>query len=276
MYAALRQRQLVLASTEAKTKGTVSRPEYRCPQCKRVVSLVIAQNKVPYFQHVALTGSGGEKQEHHLGKCELKAALTAAGLPARLEVPLAQGQIRADVLASPSLAFEIQCAPLSDHEFAKRHRLYQAEGITDIWLVGRRHFLGRKIKKTQMIYLRFNTQWQWYYLEIDVASHQLHLHYNLQQTAWRHHLYCQDQHFDLDELGLQALWNFHPKLMAYHQSVVPEKAYLQKQLVQKTKLGLAVGQRLYKQRRVLADLPAAAFLSWQVPGAAYDWTLLDL
>lgn len=275
MYAALQHEQLVLAS-EAAQIDRFSRPEYRCPQCRRRVILVVAQDKTPYFQHLHCTGSGGEKQEHLLGKRELKAALTAAGLPARLEVPLAAGQIRADVLASQRLAFEIQCAPLSAEEFARRHSCYQAAGIADIWLVGRRHFLGPKIKKTQVIYLRFNRHWQWYYLEIDVANHQLRLHYHLQQTAWRHCLYRQSRNFALDELGLAALWNFHPHLKNYQQSAEAEKSYLQKQLLQKTKLGLAVGQRLYNCGKTVADLPPAALLSWQAPGTAYDYALLNL
>ncbi|MCI1290092.1 MAG: competence protein [Lactobacillus sp.] len=275
MYAALHHEQLVLASTEAQIVRA-TRAKYRCPQCRRRVILVIAQDKTPYFQHLNFTGSGGEKQEHLLGKCELKAALTAAGWQARLEVPLADGQIRADVLASPNLAFEIQCAPLSAAEFAKRHGCYQDERITDVWLVGRRHFLRAKIKKTQVIYLRFNCRWHWYYLEIDVARHQLHLHYNLQQTAWRHCLYRQSRDFALDELGLQALWNFHPHLQVYQQSAEAERVYLQKQLQQKTKLGLAIGQRLYEQHQLLTNVPAAALLCWQVPGADYNFSLLDL
>ena len=51
--------------------------------------------------------------------------MTAAGFPAEVEIPLAEGQLRADVLATAKLAFEVQCAPLSQQEFNHRHQLYQ-------------------------------------------------------------------------------------------------------------------------------------------------------
>ncbi|MCH3905388.1 MAG: competence protein [Lactobacillus sp.] len=276
MYAALRHQQLVLARTEAYKHWHSPKPTYRCPHCSHEVVLIIAEAKTPYFQHLNLKGSGGEKNEHALGKRAVKAALTAAGWPAQLEVPLANGQIRADVLASPKLAFEIQCAPLSQTEFSHRHHCYQQVQIMDVWLVGQRHFLGTKIKKTQVIFLRFNKRWHWYYLELDVKRNILRLQYNLQQTAWQQRLCRQQQEFALDELGLQALWQFHPILRSYQAQPKAEYFYLQKQLTQKTKLGLELGEYLYLRKQTSADLPAAAFSSWQVPGANYDWTLLDL
>ena len=76
----------------------------------------------------------GEKEEHHQSKMLYKAALTAAGFDAAVEIPLADGQLRADVLVAENLAFEIHCAPLSDAEFKHRHSLYQKIGVMNILL----------------------------------------------------------------------------------------------------------------------------------------------
>lgn len=274
MYAALRGGQLVLARQEAKQAKPGQLPAYRCPHCQQRVNLVLAQGRAPYFQHWHFCGGGGEHSEHLLGKQELKAALTAAGWSARLEIPLAGGQIRADVLAAANLAFEIQCAPLSQEEFRHRHRCYQQAGVTDVWLVGRRHFLGPKIKKTQMIYLRRNKWWDDYYLEIDVLRHQLRLLYHLRQAAWSRTLYREAAHFALDEQGLAALWTFRPVLHPYHLSALKEQRFLQQQLTSKTKLGQAVAAYLYDRHKQLADLPASSLAHWQSPGAGYEWQLL--
>ncbi len=63
--------------------------------------LIVSEQKAAFFKHISSYGSAlGEKEEHHLSKMLLKSALTAAGFNAQVEIPLADGQLRADVLAS--------------------------------------------------------------------------------------------------------------------------------------------------------------------------------
>lgn len=272
MYAALLGQRLVLARVEAKKarqSQRLNRAVYRCPHCRHRVLLILTQRQEPFFKHLAATRGRGEQAEHHLGKTLLQSALAAAGFSAKLEVPLAAGQIRADVLASANLAFEVQCAPLGQKEFAHRHHLYQQSGVQDIWVVGQAHFLKQKLKKTQAIYLRHNQSWQWYFLELVVDQQLLRLKYNLRQAPWSQRLFYQEAVFELDEQGMAALWKFRPLLRQPKLALGQEMRYLQKQIVQKTQLGLRVAAWLYQQHLSPAALLPAFAASWQPPGAGY-------
>lgn len=172
MYAAMLNKKLVLAVDEAclvnARQKKLNRDNYHCPHCNKKVILVMSEQKAAFFKHlVKYSNLMGEKEEHHQSKMLLKSALTAAGFPAEVEIPLAEGQLRADVLATAKLAFEVQCAPLSQQEFNHRHQLYQKIGVKDIWIVGQRHYLKRRLKRTQLIFFRQNKAWGNYYLEIN-------------------------------------------------------------------------------------------------------------
>lgn len=160
MYAAFWNNKLVTAIDEAeKVKNALvkkKKSHYFCPHCSQEVQLVVKAGTA-YFRHQpGEVNLAGEKDEHARSKNLLKIALMQAKFSAQTEVTLASGQLRADVLASPRLAFEVQCAPLSEAEFNHRHLLYRQNGIKDIWLVGKRHYLTREIKKSQLIFFREN------------------------------------------------------------------------------------------------------------------------
>lgn len=271
MYAALLNKKLVLAINEAILVKTGVRKlgtsTYRCPHCQHQVVLVLTQKKTPFFKHLLSLQTGlGEKEEHRQGKLALKTAFIAAGLPARLEVPLAAGQLRADVLVRQHLALEVQCAPLSAKEFYHRHQLYQKIGIFDLWLVGQRHFLKRKLKQTQLIFLPRNLHWGTYLLEINVNNCQLRLKYNLRQEPVTPYLKWQSASFPLDERGLIDLWRFHPNLFIPKIDGKWQQAFLLRQIQRKTKLGLTLARQLYLMHLSLNDLPASLFTKWRQPG----------
>lgn len=269
MYAALLNGQLILAKLASGQQG-----QFRCPRCQKQVILVASQQRSPFFKHVCLSTGQGEEQEHFMSKCLLKSALTAAGLPARLEVPLAAGLIRADVLASPKLAFEVQCAPLSQAEFAYRHACYQEIKITDVWVVGQRHFLGKRLKSSQLIYVRKNTRWGAYYLEVRPNSHQLSLKYNIWQQPWQNRLFYQQCLFSLDEFGLAKLWHFEPELVRPRLDPNRQRAFLAVQIRRKTKMGRDLAQFLYEHQLQLAEVTEQAFACWREPGREPPWNLL--
>ena len=148
MYAALLNDTLVLAVEEAKlTKSNNKvKKHYFCPHCEREVQLVY-KDEQSYFKHIpSKVNLSGENEEHAQSKRILTQALRAVHFNAQTEVNLANGQLRADILAASNLAFEIQCAPLNKSEFRHRHFLYRQIGVKDIWIVGKRHFLRQNIK----------------------------------------------------------------------------------------------------------------------------------
>lgn len=271
LYAAILNNDLVMARSEAYLvqigKKRLNYDDYRCPNCNKKLILIISQKKTAFFKHFRSSHNlMGEKEEHHNSKMLLKTALVAAGFNAQVEIPLAEGQLRADILASPELAFEIQCAPLSKEEYNHRHNVYKNIQVEDIWVVGRRHYLQRKIKKTQLIFLRENRPWKKYYLEIDPIDQLLRLKYNIVQEPMTRIVYYQTKEFSLDEIGLQEFWHYQPRLKNYQLNPLAQKAYLDQQIRQRSKKGMKIAEKLYEKHLTLDDLPNNLFSSWRVPG----------
>ena len=271
MYAAMLNKKIVLAVSEANMVNTGQKnlniDDYRCPHCHKKVILIISEQKAAFFKHLtSYSNAMGEKEEHHQSKMLLKAALTAAGFNAQVEIPLADGQLRADVLASEKLAFEVQCAPLSDTEFRHRHLLYSEIGVTDIWIVGQRHYLKKKLKHTQSIFFRKNKLWGNYYLEINPKKNVFCLKYNVLQEPVTNNLHYQVKYFALDELDMKMFWHFKPIKRDYPININNQKKYLRKQLAQKTKLGLKIGKLLYCKGLTVDSLPDEVFSTWRNPG----------
>lgn len=271
MYAAMLNKKIVLAVSEANLvdlgEKILNQEDYRCPNCNKKVILIISERKAAFFKHLTKYSNGaGEEEEHHQSKIMLKTALTAAGFNAQVEIPLAHGQLRADVLASSNLAFEVQCAPLSKREFAHRHALYKQIGVTDIWIVGRRHYLCKKLKSTQLIFFRQNHVWGNYYLEINPQQNFFCLKYNVLQEPVTNNLCYQVKYFAIDELDLKKFWHFKPVKKVYYLDIEKQKKYLRKQLANKTKFGLKIGQLLYLNKLTIDDLPNYVFSNWRNPG----------
>lgn len=263
MYAAFLNNQLVSAISQIKVNEQDSRKitkaHYFCPHCQQEVRLV-TKKQTAYFKHVPrISNLTNEKKEHALSKKLLKQALIDAKFPARTEVSLANGQLRADVLASSTLAFEVQCAPLNKSEFRHRHHLYQQIGIKDVWVVGRRHFLVHNLKKTQLIFFRENKLWGDYYLEIDPAQALLRLKYHVLLEPITSRVHYQSANFKLNSQGLATLWHFHPHFKIYQVNPLVQKDFLQVQLAQKTALGLKIGAELYDHHLASTDLPEWVF-----------------
>lgn len=271
MYAAMLDKKLVLAVSEAylvnSRQKKLNQEIYRCPHCNKKVILIVSEKKSAFFKHLtSYTNLMGEKEEHHQSKLLFKAALTAAGFDAAVEIPLADGQLRADVLVAENLAFEIQCAPLSDAEFKHRHSLYQKIGVTDIWVVGQLHYLKHSLKHTQLIFFRRNKRWGNYYLEVNPAKNCFCLKFNVLQEAVTKKLRYQTKYFVLDEIGIRQFWNFRPNLKKYVGNPVNQRKYVQRQIKQKSKLGLKVAELLYQQKLSLEDLPNSIFIKYRNPG----------
>lgn len=270
MYAAMLNKKLVLAVEEAdqvlSRQKALNCEKYHCPQCRKRVILVISESKIAFFKHLAHYEGLGEKDEHHLSKMLLKSAFTAVGFDAQVEVQLAQGRLRSDVLVSNKLAIEVQCAPLSKQEFAHRHHLYQELGVFDLWIVGKRHYLGKKLKQTQLIFFRNNQHWGEYYLEVDPVKGHLRLKYNIVQAPAGRQLVYQVRTFSLDEQGVTDLWKFRPKLRSVKFDPHQQLLHLKKQISQKSKYGLKVAEALYVQRLQLTDLPLEILATGRRPG----------
>lgn len=241
--------------------------KYRCPHCRKPVILILSQKKSAFFKHLSeIDNAMGEKEEHYTSKNLLKTAFTAAGFNAQTEIPLAEGQLRADVLVSPKLSLEVQCAPLSKEEFLHRHNLYKQIGVLDLWIVGQRHYLKKKLKKTQLIFFRENKLWGIYYLEIDSKHNYLRLKYNVVQEPITNNLRYQIVNFKLDEIGMQKFWYFRPKGKKYQLNPDSQRQYLMRQIKQKTHLGLAVAEKLYRNHLSVEQLPGELFEKWRKPG----------
>lgn len=270
MYAALLEKKLVTAIEEAsqiyQQKKRLNFDNYYCPQCKQRVILVISQCKMPFFKHLKLISGEGEKEEHFQSKKILCASLVALGWPAQVEVPLADQQLRADILAQPKLAFEIQCAPLSKQEYLHRHNLYRQIGIKDIWIVGKRHYLTKNLRESQKIFLRKNKKWGFYYLEIAPFKNQLFLKYDICLEAMTNKLQYETACFSLDETGVRNFLNYRPdRLTPKSCNYQDQFNYLYRQLREKTKLGLEMGRLLYERQLTIHDLPVELFTKCRSP-----------
>lgn len=201
-----------------------------------------------------------------MAKLLFQTAFTAAGFSAATEVSLAEGQLRADVLVSPKLAIEVQCAPLSWHEFNHRHALYRQIHILDLWIVGQRHYLQQKIKKRQIMFFRRNKRWGSYYLEVEPARNLFRLHYRVRQEPLTRHLVYQTATFALDERGIKQFWHFRPEYKKYKLSPQKQCLYLQRQIKQKSKWGLSIAEQLYCHHLNVDQLPPSLFNTWRQPG----------
>lgn len=265
MYAALLNDTLVLAVEEAKlTKSNNKvKKHYFCPHCEREVQLVY-KDEQSYFKHIpSKVNLSGENEEHAQSKRILTQALRAVHFNAQTEVNLANGQLRADILAASNLAFEIQCAPLNKSEFRHRHFLYRQIGVKDIWIVGKRHFLRQNIKKSQLIFFRRNNFWREYYLEIDPFKKIIRLKYNVLLEPLTNKVHFQEEKFDISAKGLKKLWHFQPSLHKYHVNPKQQRRYLQMQLVHKSLKGMQIANLLYKKRQTIDDLPPWVFNSFR-------------
>ena len=265
MYAALLNDTLVLAVEEAKlTKSNNKlKKHYFCPHCEREVQLVY-KDEQSYFKHIpSKVNLSGENEEHAQSKRILTQALRAVHFNAQTEVNLANGQLRADILAGSNLAFEIQCAPLNKSEFRHRHFLYKQIGVKDIWIVGKRHFLRQNIKKSQLIFFRRNNFWREYYLEIDPFKKIIRLKYNVLLEPLTNKVHFQEEKFAISAKGLKKLWHFQPSLHKYHVNPKQQRRYLQMQLVHKSLKGMQIANLLYKKRQTIDDLPPWVFNSFR-------------
>ena len=265
MYAALLNDTLVLAVEEAKlTKSNNKlKKHYFCPHCEREVQFVY-KDEQSYFKHIpSKVNLSGENEEHAQSKRILTQALRAVHFNAQTEVNLANGQLRADILAASNLAFEIQCAPLNKSEFRHRHFLYRQIGVKDIWIVGKRHFLRQNIKKSQLIFFRRNNFWREYYLEIDPFKKIIRLKYNVLLEPLTNKVHFQEEKFAISAKGLKKLWHFQPSLHKYHVNPKQQRRYLQMQLVHKSLKGMQIANLLYKKRQTIDDLPPWVFNSFR-------------
>lgn len=269
MYAALLDEQLIMAR-DALDEQNSAQLMFLCPNCLEPVQLVNAGRAGPYFRHPNTTFRTEETQEHQLGKKVLASGLTALGVENMLEVPLVSDQIRADVYvthAGHAYGLEIQCAPLGTTEYSIRHDFYLSENITDIWLIGRRHFLRKKIKQIHLDLLRTNSRWGNYLLEIDVNAHHLRLKYNIQQDDLNLNCRYQTQIFALDEKGIMQLIKFRPvQLAIYRYDYVSARNYVVRQVRQKTNIGLALAQFCYERNLAPLELPLSLFVGYRDPG----------
>lgn len=278
MYAALLKKKLVLAVSEANLvyegNKRLNYEKYYCPNCKKRVMLVISQEKMPFFKHIRLIKGEGEKDEHQQSKQLLCASLVANGLKAEMEVPLADQQLRADVFVHPNLSFEVQCAPLSDKEFHHRHALYEKIGIKDVWIVGKRHYLNKKLKKSQKIFLRYSQTWDWYYLEVDPFKERIYLKYQIRLEPLIDNVIFHKKSFPLNENGVRDLLMFKISKSKVRQiDSQKQRNYLIRQLRQKTNLGRKIAAMMYELQVTIDDLPVEIFNRVRLPNE--DLTIMQ-
>ena len=118
----------------------------RCLLCGAPVVLKAGDVVRPHFAHLAgaecrFADSEPETDEHRAGKQMLAewAALRIPGASITPEASISESGQRADVLivqGKVTVALEFQCADLSGRDWLRRHRLYRAAGIRDLWILG--------------------------------------------------------------------------------------------------------------------------------------------
>ncbi|APT18916.1 competence protein [Amylolactobacillus amylotrophicus DSM 20534] len=271
MYAALLNEELVTAvAVFARDSQSIQEQNFVCPNCRKPVQLIVSGRSGPFFRHLNTRFRTAETPEHELGKKIIFTAARALGLAAKLEVPLANDQIRADVYIETlgqTYGVELQCAPLTTAEFNVRHNFYHDARISDVWLLGKRHFLHRKIKQIHLDLLRTNADWGSYLIEVDSFGHLFRLKYNIQQDDLSRNCRYQTQQFALDEQGLLALKQFRPrKLLNYRYDYVAGSNYLKQQVRQQTALGKQLSLLCYERGIPVLELAESELVGYRKPG----------
>lgn len=139
MYYALCNNEPVRANEEATKSLHAPHRHYYCPDCGQPVQLVISQRKRPYFKHYGkLSTANNESIWHQENKQWIARTLKRVGIEAVLELPLADGERRADVyvtMGEQPLTIELQLSLITALEVSKRQKDYEAYQIKVIWLL---------------------------------------------------------------------------------------------------------------------------------------------
>lgn len=141
-----------------------------CPSCGARL-LIRNGTQVPaHFAHrgTACPSWEPESTAHLQGKLILRDLVQAAGWQATLEVPVADGAQRVDVMAqrgATQLALEYQCSPLAADRLRERVAGYAALGLADRWYLGRHFYTGRA-RQAARPFARMGPQGLfWYFLD---------------------------------------------------------------------------------------------------------------
>lgn len=267
MYAALVNEELVLA-VDAKYDRNIG--EYICPKCGKMLQLICGSQATPYFRHNSVVVRSSETIEHYYGKKTIKTALDALGLDAKLEVPIADDQLRADVLVTTKdrqIGIEFQCATLSKREYTLRHSLYEESKITDLWVLGKRHFMKNHIKAIHLLAMQYFYYWGDYIIELDILKNKIRLRYNIQQNDLTKFARCQTQTFSFDEYGIKKLLLFKPdKVKKYRVEQYQAREELERQIIRQTKLGRKVAEECYLRHIDITDIPDEYFVGYREAG----------
>lgn len=120
-----------------------------CPVCGKPYEYCHGDFKIPYFRHKEKDKcedlyNEPETEEHIKGKTQLYEWIkNQSGVTnAILEGWIPETNQRPDIMFefnNEQFVIEYQCTPIAS-EYVKRHNLYQAAGIVDIWIVGTDNF----------------------------------------------------------------------------------------------------------------------------------------
>lgn len=103
-------------------------------------------------------------------------------------------------------------------------------------------------------------------MEINPFSCVITLKYNILMAALSSELSYDIKTFSLDEKGVASLFTFIPSTRRNKLSYIQDqKVYLQKQITQKSKLGLEIASLLYQLHYSVADIPDELFLKLREP-----------
>lgn len=121
-----------------------------CPVCGKSYEYCHGKVKTPYFRHMDKTEceylySESETEEHLNGKRDLFEWIKKQkGVTnAILEAWIPETKQRPDIMfeyGGQKYVIEYQCSPIAT-EYVKRHALYRASGINDIWVLGTEKYL---------------------------------------------------------------------------------------------------------------------------------------
>ena len=131
-----------------------------CPACNKPYEYCHGEFKIPYFRHKDKNEcediySEPESEEHIKGKCDLfewikrQEGVTDAILEGWIPIT----HQRPDIMFNydnKQFVIEYQCTPIAS-EYVKRHNLYKAAGIVDLWIVGTENFGAGWCKRRKLL-----------------------------------------------------------------------------------------------------------------------------
>lgn len=229
----------------------IKEQKWFCPSCHQQVILKCGKYVRAHFAHLRTDKcqnfSEGETSEHLSGKALLAKWCRQENVEYQLEAYLPELKQRPDLLLSGKIVIEFQCSSISVANCVARTQNYLKHGYQVIWIVGKKLWLGRKIKALQRGMIQYSENMGNYFWQLDVESDYLNCLFHIEEHVLRNQMYHSQQQFTLMDRPINQLLSSGKKLV-----LQSNRAYNLNLMLTKTRRAIDLG--LLRRHRYLLKL----------------------